>query len=230
MDTERIPSIAERTGRTAGWIIAERFSISKHSAILEYFDNPPFPMGWTLHDSLGVWYSLGNLCLMSSFYVLEKELPPEQAATMLDSGLYGLLDRWDMPEFAHKRFALFNSTKMKAVLNLWLSVAASMGDTAEMEKFIVATTGEKDCVPEVISKSQVLSKLHTFFSLFVGEILGRDMPFSPLTAAQLSSYIGTISEPVLPLLRTLWIWFLGTQKLCIEYVRSRRGLLASDIP
>lgn len=225
MAADGISSFAEIAGARLGEIIAEKFSASRHAAILEFFENPSLPHGWTLYDSLAIWYCLGHICMMSAFYVLGKELPPELAETLLDCGLRGLLESWSMPKPAHDRFAEFNSTKLKSAWALWLSVTPILANPEEMQKYILVTKEGKECTQDGVSKSLVLAELYGFFSLFTTEILGTETPFRPMTASDLSLYVQAMPEQVFPLLKVISLSFLGTQNSCVEYIRARRALI-----
>lgn len=220
-------TFARLVGKNAGELIAERFSAQKHAAILEYFDNLPLPANWTVADSVAIWYCLGHLCMMASFYTLEKEIPIKAATALLDSGLHGLLTTWNMSEAERSRFARFNNTKLESAWRLWLSIIPTLADGQEMRKFALAAKENKECLPEVVSNTPVLTKLYTFFGLFVSESFGGDVSFTTAVADGLLSQV-RMSEPVFPLLRTISYWFLGTQNRCIEFVRPHCSRIAED--
>lgn len=221
-----VPDLLEAVGTSVGEIIAGAFSASIHASILEYFDYPPFLSGWTLPDSLAIWYCLGHLCMLSSFQVVEREIPPAKMRTMLDSGLHGLLKTWTMPKNVHDRFAAFNSNKLRSALAAWFSLQPILADAAEMQRYVLIRDRGEECTPEAVSTTPVLAVLYGFFSLFVSEILNGDTSFEPMRLSDLSLRALSMPVQMLPPLKMLSRSFLGTQRICVEFIRSQHLVIS----
>jgi hypothetical protein len=98
--------------------IAEQFSAKRFA---ELFRNKTLAANWTHNDALAIWYCLGYLCLLLS--VNSAEVQESTGSVLLDSGLKGLLEVWEMPGSTYQRFASFNRAKLMPALSLYSSIS-----------------------------------------------------------------------------------------------------------
>jgi hypothetical protein len=174
------------TGRKLGTFIAGCFDAKQFK---NFFENMQYKTGWYTEDALGVWYSLGYFCLLTS--ISRSVSVREIAEPIVRKGFEALLSTWELPSPSRvrDRFNYFNSTQIGTIIDVFRTIDTPLKMEMFFFVYMLEVRGETGNFHSSMFEPRVMA-----------ELVFEHKPETVLTRTLVEIFLGIVeaSEQLLP--------------------------------